>query len=380
MRLRELIGTRRSRKSFHSLRPRAPAPARSGLGLRLAPASGSASGSPSFAPPRGPAQGPRTASFPTPPPGYPYLSWAVSPVVRGLSPPAPWKGQLVAGTEGTKPVAKAKPAHPGMLTLEGVGRRYGTRRSPVWALREVSLTVPAGQFVAVMGATGSGKSTLLHCAAGLDRPDAGRVWLAGSEIGRMGERRLTKLRRDRVGFVFQAYNLLSELSVAQNVLLPSRLGGPRVRREDVARVLESVGLAGLERRPVGELSGGQRQRVAVARALATGPAVVYADEPTGALDPTTGAQILGLLRDAVNRDGVTVVMVTHDPQAAAVSDRLVLLRAGQIVADGRTPDAGRIAEELRAASASSAATNLASTGPASASSTATRLAAAGPSA
>jgi len=237
-----------------------------------------------------------------------------------------------------------------MVTLENVGRRYHARRSSVWALRDVSLSVPPGQFVAVMGATGSGKSTLLHCAAGLDRPDAGRVWLAGTEIGRMGERRLTKLRRDRVGFVFQAYNLLSELSVAQNVLLPSRLGGPRVTRGDVARILEAVGLAGLERRPVGELSGGQRQRVAVARALVTGPAVVYADEPTGALDPTTGAQVLGLLRDAVDRDGVTVVMVTHDPRAAAVSDRLVLLRAGGIVADDRTPDAESIARRLSAVS------------------------------
>ena len=237
-----------------------------------------------------------------------------------------------------------------MVTLENVGRRYHARRSSVWALRGVSLSVPPGQFVAVMGATGSGKSTLLHCAAGLDRPDAGRVWLAGTEIGRMGERRLTKLRRDRVGFVFQAYNLLSELSVAQNVLLPSRLGGPRVTRGDVARILEAVGLAGLERRPVGELSGGQRQRVAVARALVTGPAVVYADEPTGALDPTTGAQVLGLLRDAVDRDGVTVVMVTHDPRAAAVSDRLVLLRAGGIVADDRTPDAESIARRLSAVS------------------------------
>jgi putative ABC transport system ATP-binding protein len=245
-----------------------------------------------------------------------------------------------------------------MVTLKNVGRSYHGRRSPIWALRDVSLSVPAGQFVAVMGATGSGKSTLLDCAAGLDRPDAGEVWLAGSEIGRMRERRLTQLRRDKIGFVFQAYNLLSELSVAQNVLLPSRLGGPRAKRDDVARVLEAVGLAGLERRPVGELSGGQRQRVAVARALVTGPAVVYADEPTGALDPTTGAQILGLLREAVDRDGVTVVMVTHDPRAAEVSDRLVLLGAGRVVADHATPDAGGIARELRAASGTGAPAGL----------------------
>jgi putative ABC transport system ATP-binding protein len=231
-----------------------------------------------------------------------------------------------------------------VVELAGVTKRYG----PTLALDGVSLAVPAGAFVAVMGATGSGKSTLLHCAAGLDRPTAGRVGLAGRDITGMREGRLTRLRRDRVGFVFQSYNLLSALSVGQNVLLPSRLGGPRPH--DAAAVLASVGLGGLESRPVGELSGGQRQRVAVARALITRPAVVFADEPTGALDPTTGAMILDLLRTAVDRDGVTVVMVTHDPAAAAFSDRLVLLRTGRIVADGPTPDTVTIAARLRAVS------------------------------
>lgn len=236
------------------------------------------------------------------------------------------------------------------VQLESVSRRFETGRARVWALRDVTLSVPPGQFVAVMGATGSGKSTLLHCAAGLDRPDGGRVWLAEREIGRMRERRLTRLRRDRVGFVFQAYNLLSELTVGQNVLLPSRLGAPKAGRAEVARVLDAVGLGGLERRPVGELSGGQRQRVAVARALVTRPAVVFADEPTGALDPTTGGQILGLLRRAADRDGVTVVMVTHDPHAASISDRLVLLQRGRVVVDGPTPsDEGNIAARFRRA-------------------------------
>jgi putative ABC transport system ATP-binding protein len=231
-----------------------------------------------------------------------------------------------------------------VVELIDVARRYG----PTLALDGVSLAVRPGTFVAVMGATGSGKSTLLHCAAGLDRPTAGRIRLAGRDITRMREGRLTRLRRDRVGFVFQSYNLLSALTVAQNVLLPSRLGGPQPR--DLAAVLASVGLGGLESRPVGELSGGQRQRVAVARALITRPAVVFADEPTGALDPTTGAMVLDLLRDAADRDGVTVVMVTHDPAAAAFSDRLVLLRTGRIVADGRTPDTATIAARLRAVS------------------------------
>jgi putative ABC transport system ATP-binding protein len=225
-----------------------------------------------------------------------------------------------------------------------------TRRFPrgVVALRDVSLAVPAGRFVAVMGATGSGKSTLLHCAAGLDRPGSGTVRLAGRDITRMREGPLTRLRRDRLGFVFQSYNLLSELSVRQNVALPGRLGGPRPRR--VEDVLETVGLGGLGRRPVGELSGGQRQRVAIARALVTGPAVIFADEPTGALDPVTGGQILALLRDSVDRDGVTVVMVTHDPAAAAWSDRLILLRDGAVAADGATPEAAAIADRLRGVS------------------------------
>jgi putative ABC transport system ATP-binding protein len=233
-----------------------------------------------------------------------------------------------------------------VVSLTSVSRRYPRG---VLALSDVSLDVPAGQFVAVMGATGSGKSTLLHCAAGLDRATGGRVRLIGRDITRMREARLTRLRRDRAGFVFQAYNLLSELTVRQNVALPVRLGGPRAHTVD--EVLAQVGLAGLGERPVGELSGGQRQRVAVARALVTGPAVIFADEPTGALDPSTGALILALLRHAADRDGVTVLMVTHDPAAAAWSDRLVLLRDGTVADDRPTPDATAIAGRLRGVSA-----------------------------
>jgi putative ABC transport system ATP-binding protein len=233
------------------------------------------------------------------------------------------------------------------VELNAVSRRYGRRGT--LALDNVSLAVPAGSFVAVMGATGSGKSTLLQCAAGLDRPTHGTVRLAGQEISRMRERALTRLRRERVGFVFQSYNLLSELTVGQNVRLPAQLGAPRVRQVD--DVLDAVGLAGFGRRPVGALSGGQRQRVALARALVTAPAVIFADEPTGALDPTTGSQVLRLLRETADRDGVTVVMVTHDPVAAAWSDRLVLLRAGSIAADDRTPDAPAVAARLAAVTA-----------------------------
>jgi putative ABC transport system ATP-binding protein len=232
-----------------------------------------------------------------------------------------------------------------VITLASVSRRY---RRGVLALRDVSLEVPPGQFVAVMGATGSGKSTLLHCAAGLDRPSSGRVRLAGHDITRMREKQRTRLRRDHAGFVFQAYNLLSELTVRQNVALPLRLGGPRSRSVD--DVLAQVGLAGFGKRPVGELSGGQRQRVAIARALVTAPAAVFADEPTGALDPTTGGRILALLRAAADRDGAAVLMVTHDPVAATWADRLVLLRDGVIAHDGPAPDSREIADRLRGVS------------------------------
>src|SRR4051812_41669930 len=225
-----------------------------------------------------------------------------------------WRAAAVGRVDGMDPVVR----------LTQVSRRYRTGERETVALDDVSLDVAAGEFVAVMGATGSGKSTLLHCAAGLERPSAGTVRLVGRDLGTLGEGARTRLRRDHVGVVFQSYNLLSELTVAQNVLLPQRLGGPRAR--PLAELLGSVGLAGTERRPVGELSGGQRQRVAVARALAADPAVVFADEPTGALDPTTGAQVLGLLRAAVDTRDVAVVLVTHDPRAAAFSDRLLLLR------------------------------------------------------
>jgi len=239
-----------------------------------------------------------------------------------------------------------------VVALDRVSRIYRSGTSPVIGLDEVSLGVGTAVFVAVMGATGSGKSTLLHCAAGLEPPSSGVVRLVGRDLGRLSERARTRLRRDRVGFVFQSYNLLSELTVEQNVVLPRRLGAPAARA--TGDVLAAVGLDGKERRPVGELSGGERQRVAVARALVTGPTVIFADEPTGALDPTTGGAVLGLLRTAVDEHGVTVVMVTHDPLAAAVSDRLVLLRAGRVVENCRTPGPAAIAARLASVSRATA--------------------------
>ncbi|MFJ9081739.1 ABC transporter ATP-binding protein [Streptomyces sp. NPDC102340] len=229
--------------------------------------------------------------------------------------------------EDNRPEARA--GTPGLaVELRGVRRQYGRGAGAVHALADVDLALPRGTFTAVMGPSGSGKSTFLQCAAGLDRPSAGSVHLGGTEITGMSENRLTELRRSRLGFVFQAFNLLPSLTVEQNVLLPLRLAGRRQDRRRAAAMLAQVGLADKARRRPGELSGGQQQRVAVARALVTSPDVVFADEPTGALDTGTAAEVLGLLRNAVDHLGATVVMVTHDPAAAAWADRVLFLADG----------------------------------------------------
>ncbi|MDG9722991.1 MULTISPECIES: ABC transporter ATP-binding protein [unclassified Streptomyces] len=220
-------------------------------------------------------------------------------------------------------------ATPGLaVELRGVRRQYGRGAGTVHALAGIDLALPRGTFTAVMGPSGSGKSTFLQCAAGLDRPSAGSVRLGGTEITGMSENELTELRRSRLGFVFQAFNLLPSLTAEQNVLLPMRLAGQRQDRRRAQTVLAQVGLADKAKRRPGELSGGQQQRVAVARALVTGPDVVFADEPTGALDTGTAAEVLGLLRHAVDTLGATVVMVTHDPAAAAWADRVLFLADG----------------------------------------------------
>jgi putative ABC transport system ATP-binding protein len=214
------------------------------------------------------------------------------------------------------------------VELRTVTRTY----REVTALNSVSVAFAAGTFTAIMGPSGSGKSTLLQCAAGLDRPDAGTVTVDGTELGRLGEAGLARLRRTRIGFVFQAFNLLPMLTAEQNVGLPLRLAGKRPARATVRRALAEVGLAGRERHRPDALSGGQQQRVAIARALVANPAVVFADEPTGALDTASGNEILRLLRRLVAA-GQTVVMVTHDPAAAAAADRVLTLTDGRIVGD-----------------------------------------------
>ncbi|MFJ8039107.1 ABC transporter ATP-binding protein [Kitasatospora sp. NPDC096147] len=232
--------------------------------------------------------------------------------------------------------APATGAGPEAVSLRAVRRVHGLGEGAVTALDGVTLGFPAGSFTAVMGPSGSGKSTLLHCAAGLERPTEGSVRVAGTELGPLGEHALTLLRRERIGFVFQSFNLVSSLTAEQNVSLPLRLAGRRVDRGAVRRALAEVGLADRAGHRPGQLSGGQQQRVAIARALVSGPEVLFADEPTGALDTASSREVLRLLRAAVDRHGRTVVMVTHDPVAAAVADRVVFLADGRVadLADG----------------------------------------------
>ncbi len=230
--------------------------------------------------------------------------------------------------------------------LRDVTRTYGDDPNPVRALDNVSMSFASRTFTAVMGASGSGKSTLLQSAAGLDAPTSGSVTLGGTDLGSLSENKLTELRRADVGFVFQGFNLLPSLTVLQNVQLPLRLAGKRPDRRRAEAMLDSVGLSGLGGRRPAQLSGGQQQRVAIARALIADPEVIFADEPTGALDPTTAHEILGLLRRAVDQLGATVVMVTHDPVAASFADRVVFLDGGSIAGQLDHPDAATVARRL----------------------------------
>jgi len=213
-------------------------------------------------------------------------------------------------------------------------RVYGEGETAVHALRGITTGFPSGQFAAIMGPSGSGKSTLMHLLAGLDRPTAGSVVVDGSELANLDDKALTRLRRDRLGFVFQAFNLVPVLTAEENILLPLTLAGRKPDKEWLDKLIAAVGLGDrLEHRP-SELSGGQQQRVAVARALIHRPAVVFADEPTGNLDSHSSDEVLALLRQAVDEFGQTVVMVTHDAHAASVADRIVVLNDGQVVHDG----------------------------------------------
>ena len=222
---------------------------------------------------------------------------------------------------------------PVRVAAREVSRRYGEGDSTVHALRGVSLSMIEGELTAVMGPSGSGKSTLMHILAGLDRPTEGNVWIDSTEIGKLDDQELTKLRRRHVGFIFQFFNLLPMLTAEENVVLPLKVAGESGDRKWVDELIERVGLAERRDHRPAQMSGGQQQRVAIARALVSKPTVVFADEPTGNLDSTTSAEILELLRHSVDAYGQTTVMVTHDANAAAIADRILFLADGQIVKD-----------------------------------------------
>ncbi|WP_374224088.1 ABC transporter ATP-binding protein [Streptomyces sp. ISL-66] len=226
-------------------------------------------------------------------------------------------------------------------------KAYGSGDTQVVALDRVSIDFREGEFTAIMGPSGCGKSTLMHCAAGLDSPSSGSVRIGTTELSGLGDRQLTQLRRDRIGFIFQAFNLLPTLTALENITLPLDLAGRRPDQQWLDRVISMVGLSQrLDHRPA-QLSGGQQQRVAIARALASRPAIVFGDEPTGNLDSRAGAEVLGFLRDSVRELGQTVVMVTHDPVAAGYADRVVFLSDGRLVDEMAHPTPDRVLDLMK---------------------------------
>jgi putative ABC transport system ATP-binding protein len=232
------------------------------------------------------------------------------------------------------------------IEFHAVSRTFRTGADSVAALGGVSVTFRYGTFTAIMGPSGSGKSTFLRCAAGLERIDEGQVVVGGADLARLDDKALTILRRDKIGFVFQSFNLLPSLTASQNVALPLRLAGRPVRDSEVREALAAVGLSGREKRRPSELSGGQQQRVAIARAAITRPAVLLADEPTGALDSKNGREVLKLLRAMADGAGRAVVMVTHDPAAAGFADRVVFLTDGRIASVLERPTAEQIGTRM----------------------------------
>jgi putative ABC transport system ATP-binding protein len=258
--------------------------------------------------------------------------------------PAPRRADVIDLTDGGRPAASR---------ARGLTKVYGSGDTQVTALRGVDVTFPVGQFAAIMGPSGSGKSTLMHCLAGLDGFDEGAVWIGETEISGLDDKRLTRLRRDAVGFVFQAFNLLPTLTAAENILLPLDIAGRKPEPGWYEEVVRTVGLGDrLGHRP-SELSGGQQQRVACARALVTRPSVVFADEPTGNLDSRSGAEVLGFLRRTVDTMQQTIVMVTHDAKAASYADRVLFLADGRIVDEMSAPTSERVLDRMKSLDASS---------------------------
>nr|NLI48932.1 ABC transporter ATP-binding protein [Propionibacterium sp.] len=252
--------------------------------------------------------------------------------------PAPHPEEGLTMTSPTPLAAPpADPVPPTVCAAQGLTKVYGSDKTRVVALDAVDVAFAHGSFTAILGPSGSGKSTLMHCLAGLDRVSAGRVFLGGRELSALSDKELTRVRRDQVGFVFQAFNLLPTLTARQNIVLPLDLAGRKPDADHLDQIVASLGLGDrLDHRP-SELSGGQQQRVAIARALVTRPDVIFADEPTGALDSRNSAALLGYLQGCVRDLGQTIIMVTHDPKAAAHADRALVLLDGRIVDDLANP-------------------------------------------
>ncbi|MEM7288686.1 MAG: ABC transporter ATP-binding protein [Actinomycetota bacterium] len=245
------------------------------------------------------------------------------------------------------PRTNASPTGTGAARTQAASKVYGSGDTEVRALDDVSVAFDSGRMTAIMGPSGSGKSTLMHCMAGLDELSSGHVWIGDTDLTTLNERQLTLLRRERVGFIFQAFNLIPTLSAIENITLPMDLAGNTPDKAWLDQVVETVGLSDrLKHRP-SELSGGQQQRVAVARALASRPQIIFADEPTGNLDSRTGAEILDFMRRAVAELGQTIVMVTHDPVAASYADRVVFLADGRIVDDMAAPTPDSVLDRMR---------------------------------
>jgi putative ABC transport system ATP-binding protein len=253
-----------------------------------------------------------------------------------------------AGAE-LRPVATA--ADGGSVTPAAhavdLARTYGTGQAEVRALDGISVAFERGRFTAVMGPSGSGKSTLMHCMAGLDRATSGRSFVGGRDIGSLGDAGLTRLRRDKIGFVFQSFNLVPTLTAAENITLPADLAGRKVDRDWLNYLLDRLGIKGRQAHRPGEMSGGQQQRVACARALISKPEVIFADEPTGNLDSNSSADLLAFLRQSVTELGQSVVMVTHDPRSAAYADRVVFLSDGKLAGELGQPTADSVLERMR---------------------------------
>lgn len=246
-------------------------------------------------------------------------------------------------------MSDSPPETPSLPAAKAIGatKIYGTGDTEVRALYEVDVTFANSQFSAIMGPSGSGKSTLMHCLAGLDNLSAGQVFIGNTDLSTLSEKELTLLRRNKVGFIFQAFNLVPTLTAAENITLPIDLGGKEVDQEWFDRLIKTVDIADRLSHLPSELSGGQQQRVAVSRALASRPEIIFADEPTGNLDSSSGTDILRFMRAAVDDLGQTIVMVTHDPLAAAYADRVIFLADGQVVDELQNPTAEAVLDEIK---------------------------------